>query len=219
MADDDVSKDSKEDTIAATVATDVSDEVKDTSKGSNAADTTTIAVTAADDDCTDKDSMVSSEGTAATEMECYQGDGHTPRNYGDVLHLGNFEQHVDKMEGSCSREEWAAARDEFDSIVEYPKSSVGTPRRQVADEDHQQVLDIDKYAMTMDCKHQDEMVAMKSPRSIFDNEEFDTIEAALEDRSTISQTENWGEIEAHSRARSFLMAIAEGNSLKSVPHS
>jgi hypothetical protein len=145
---------------------------------------TTISCVADDDVSEDsKEDTITAEGTAVTEMECYQGDGHTPRNYGDALHLGNFEQHVDKVEGSCSRKEWAAARDEFDSIVEYPKSFVGTPRRQVTGEDHQQVLDIDKYATIIDCKHQDAMVAMKSPRSIFDNDEFDTMEAALEGRA------------------------------------
>lgn len=199
MADDDLTKGSKEDTIAATVSDlscastdgaheDVSNEVENESKGSNDSDTTTTAVTTQDDDCTDKISMGSSEGTAAAEMEFYQGDGHTPRNFRDAHYPGNKEQHMDKMDGSCSRAEWADARDGFDSIFEYPENYVATPRQQVASEDHQQVLDIDKHSITMECKYQDAMVAMNSPRSIFDNEKFDTTEAALEGRSTISET-------------------------------
>jgi uncharacterized protein YfcZ (UPF0381/DUF406 family) len=110
----------------------------------------------------------------ADEMELYQGDGHA--------HGRNLEEKDDMSDTSCSRDVWAAARDDFDFIVEDTAKSVGTARRHVPGEDHKEMLNPDKSlnefldkAKTIGHKREDAVVAMGSKRSLLEEEEFGTV--------------------------------------------
>jgi kinesin family protein 5 len=109
----------------------------------------------------------------ADEMESYQGDGHASR---DVE-----EEEEDKADGSLARDEWAAARDDFDFIVEDTAKSVGTARRLAPSGDND-VLNPEKSrnefldkALMIGHKSEDAIITMGSKRSILDEDEFGTV--------------------------------------------
>jgi hypothetical protein len=151
--------------VAAVVSHDASD---DMSEGSHAVDTTTATT----NDYMDTESSDKSVGTAADEMESYKGDGHSPKNF----------EHEVKADGSWSRAIWAAARDDFDFIVEDSATSVSIARLRVASENHGEFLDPDKYLSLFGQGKDDRAQTPrrnpndKSWRSISDEEEFDTLE-------------------------------------------
>lgn len=121
-----------------------------------------------------KESELAEPKQIADEVESYQGDGHT--------HGRNLEEKDDMSDASCSRDIWAAARDDFDLIVEDTAKSVGTSRRHVPGEDHNEILNPDKSlnefldkAKTIGHKREDAVVAMGSKRSLLEEEEFGTV--------------------------------------------
>jgi hypothetical protein len=89
-----------------------------------------------------------SELTTADEMESYAGDEDSPRN---------FEEQVDKADGSCSRDEWAAARDDIDFIINDTANLVSKARLRAVGQGHENVLDPPKTLK----ERQDAMVMMK----------------------------------------------------------
>jgi hypothetical protein len=166
--DDDAIEDSHSigSAVDAVVSRDASD---DRSDDSNAVDPTA----APSSDCMGTESSDQTVGTAADEMESYQGDGHSPRKI----------EHQVKANEPWSRAVWAAARDDFAFIVEDSAKLVCIARLRVACENHKKTLDRDKYvslcldkAKMIGHKHQDVTVTVKSWKSLHDKEEFDTLE-------------------------------------------
>lgn len=177
-SDDDANEDSHsiDSEVGAVVSHDASD---DTSEDSNAVDTNAVTTS----DSTGTESSDQGVWTAADEMESYQGDGHSPRKF----------EHEVKVNESWSRAVWAAGRDDFDFIVEDSAKLVGIARLRLASENHKGILDPEKYIKKL-CldkanmnghKHQDD-TAMKSWRSIPDEEKFDALEATRQPWERVS---------------------------------
>jgi hypothetical protein len=162
-SDDDANEDSHsiDSEVGAVVSHDASD---DTSEDSNAVDTNAANTS----NCMGTESSDKCVWTAADEMESYQGDGYSPRKF----------EHEVKVSESWSRAIWAAARDDFDFIVEDLANSVSIARLRLASDNHKEILDpnlcLDKANM-MRYKHQD-VTAMKSWSSIPDEEKLDALE-------------------------------------------
>jgi hypothetical protein len=106
----------------------------------------------------------------ADEMESYQGDGHAARDL--------EEKEENKVDESLARDQWAAARDSFDFIVEDTAKSVGAARRLAPGEDND-VLNPEKSrnefldrAKSIGHKSEDAIVTMGSKRSILAEDKF-----------------------------------------------
>ena len=114
-------------------------------------------------DATEK-SKATAAAAAENEIESYHGNGHLPETGGQSDDYG----------AASSRDEWAAARDDFDSIFEETAQAVNTslakPRPKLEEDPEKSNKEFMDIASRIGHKNEEEIVTMGSKRQLWSHE-------------------------------------------------